>query len=76
MTHARAQRKENGLNDTFARQTELRTNIAGMQRFLGYLANDDLPADLKAELKERVQEMVASDAETLYHLVNPEGGNR
>lgn len=70
MAAARAARAANGLEETFGRQTDLRTQLEGMQRFLRYNETADIPDSLRDEIKERVQEVLANTAEELYLLTS------
>jgi hypothetical protein len=68
MVIARAARRKDGLQETFAEQTRLRNDMSGMRRMLQHIENDDIPETLRQDIKERVQQALATSAEALYHL--------
>lgn len=68
MAKARSLRDVQGLEETFSEQTRLRSHIDGMQRFLKHNETADIPDALRQEIKERVQEVLAIEAEELYLL--------
>jgi hypothetical protein len=68
MREARELRETNGLNDTFAMQTLLRTEIFSLQRALAALPTQMLPPDIAGPVKELLTNGIADRAEELYTL--------
>lgn len=68
MAVAKAARATEDLQETFSEQTRLRDEISAMQRLLKATEMDDIPDTLRQDIKERVQEVLATTAENLYLL--------